>query len=242
MPPPTTDPAQPPAAQPRTTSAATPTSAAPGTPDLPDGALDLLPRAFYLRDVTDVARDLLGRLLIHHTPEGPAAIRIVETEAYDGAGADPASHAHRGPTRRNASMFGPPGHLYAYFTYGTHWCVNVVCAPEGTAAAVLVRAGEPVIGTELMRRRRGDRPDRDLTRGPARLAQALALDGSADGASLSAGPVRLTAGWPLPDSEVAWTPRIGIRHAADRPWRAASTISPYVSAAPAARPKAARAP
>lgn len=197
--------------------------------DLPTGALHVLPTGFYLRPLLEVTRDLLGRLLLHDTPDGPAAIRIVEAEAYDGTGQDPASHAHRGSTPRNAVMFGPPGHLYAYFTYGAHWCVNAVCGPEGTAAAVLIRAGEPVLGTQLMTSRRPRSRPRDLTRGPARLAQALALDRTANGADLRTGPIWLTAGWPIADSDVAWTPRVGITQAGDRPWRALDTTSPWVS-------------
>ena len=196
---------------------------------LPPGALAPLPAAFYRRPVLEVTRDLLGRLLVHRAPEGTSAVRLVETEAYDGAGLDPASHAHRGPTPRNAVMFGPPGHLYLYFTYGMHWCANVVCAPEGTAQAVLLRAGEPVLGAELLAARRpGSRP-RDLARGPARLCQALGLAGWANGASLAAGPVQLTAGWPVPEDRVAWTGGVGVTTAADRPWRALIAGDPHVS-------------
>jgi DNA-3-methyladenine glycosylase len=157
-------------------------------------------------------------------------VRLVETEAYDGAGLDPASHAHRGPTPRNTVMFGPPGHLYLYFTYGMHWCANVVCAPEGVAQAVLLRAGEPVCGEELIRARRPASRPRDLARGPARLCQALGLAGWANGASLADGPVLLTAGWPVPDDQVGWTGRVGIAAATDRPWRALVTGHPSVSA------------
>ena len=196
---------------------------------LAPGALEPLPAGFYLRPLLEVTRDLLGRLLVHRAPEGVSAVRLVETEAYDGVGLDPASHAHRGPTPRNAVMFGPPGHLYLYFTYGMHWCANVVCGPVGTAQAVLLRAGEPVCGVELMAARRPASRPRDLARGPARLCQALGLDGSADGASLSAGPVLLTAGWPVPDDQVAWTGRVGIAAAADRPWRALVAGHPHVS-------------
>ena len=202
----------------------------PATPEeLPAGALEPLPTGFYLRPLLEVTRDLLGRLLVHDAPEGRAAVRIVEAEAYDGSGKDPASHAYRGQTRRNAVMFGPPGHLYVYFTYGMHWCVNVVCAPPGVAQAVLLRAGEPVLGVALMAaRRRGSRP-RDLARGPARLTQALGIAGWADGADLQAGPIRLTAGWPVPDEQVLWTPRVGVTGAAERPWRALVAGSPSVS-------------
>jgi DNA-3-methyladenine glycosylase len=198
---------------------------------LPPGALAPLPVAFYQRPVLEVTRDLLGRLLVHEAPEGTSAVRLVETEAYDGAGRDPASHAHRGRTARNAVMFGPPGHLYLYFTYGMHWCANVVCGPPGVAQAVLLRAGEPVRGVELMAaRRRASRP-RDLARGPARLCQALGLAGWANGAALTAGPVRLCAGWPVPDQRVAWTGRVGVTAAADRPWRALVAGDPHVSPA-----------
>jgi DNA-3-methyladenine glycosylase len=199
------------------------------TAALPPGALDPLPVSFYLRPVLEVARDLLGRLLVHDAPEGLCAVRIVETEAYDGAGLDPASHAHRGRTARNAVMFGPPGHLYVYQTYGMHECLNVVCAPAGTAQAVLLRAGEPVLGAELMAARRPASRPRDLTRGPARLAAALGLARWANGADLRAGPVLLTAGWAVDDAAVTWTGRVGIAKASDRPWRALVAASPWVS-------------
>jgi DNA-3-methyladenine glycosylase len=198
-------------------------------PPLPPGALAPLPAAFYLRPVLEVTRDLLGRLLVHRAPEGAAAVRIVEAEAYDGSGLDPASHAFRGRTARNAVMFGPPGHLYVYFTYGMHWCANVVCAPDGVAQAVLLRAGEPVLGTELMARRRPAGRPQDLTRGPARLTEALGLAGWANGASLTAGPVLLTAGEPVPDAQVAWTGRVGVTAGAERPWRALLAGSRWVS-------------
>jgi DNA-3-methyladenine glycosylase len=196
---------------------------------LPAGALRPLPERFYLRPVLEVARDLLGRLLLHYAPEGTAAVRLVEVEAYDGAGKDPASHAFRGRTPRNQVMFGPPGHLYVYFTYGMHYCVNVVCAPPGVAQAVLLRAGEPVLGVESMAARRPASRARDLARGPARLTEALGLGAWANGADLRAGPVWLTEGWPVADAEVAWTGRVGVSGGVDRLWRALIAGSPYVS-------------
>jgi DNA-3-methyladenine glycosylase len=196
---------------------------------IPPGALEPLPTEFYLRPLLEVTADLLGRLLVHRAPEGVSAVRLVETEAYDGPGLDPASHAHRGPTTRNAVMFGPPGHLYVYFTYGMHWCANVVCGPEGIAQAVLLRAGEPVCGVERMRARRPASRPRDLARGPARLCQALGLAGWANGVPLDTGPVQLCAGWPVPADQVGWTGRVGVTAAADRPWRALHTGNPHVS-------------
>ena len=184
--------------------------------------------------VEQVAPRLLGAVIRH----GPVAVRLTELEAYDGA-TDPASHAYRGRTARNAVMFGPPGHLYLYFTYGMHWCANVVCGLEGVAQAVLLRAGEPVCGTELMAARRPASRPRDLARGPARLCQALGLAGWANGVSLTSGPVLLTAGWPVPDDQVTRTGRVGVTSATDRPWRALATGHPSVSPGrpgPARRP------
>jgi DNA-3-methyladenine glycosylase len=196
---------------------------------MPDGALEVVPPGFYLRPVLEVARDLLGRLLVHDAPQGRSAVRLVEVEAYDGSGLDPASHAFRGRTRRNAVMFGPPGRLYVYFTYGMHFCANVVCAPEGVAQAVLLRAGEPVLGADLMQARRPASTRRDLARGPARLTEALGLGAWANGADLAAGPVLLTEGWPVADAEVVWTGRVGVSAGADRPWRALVAGNPHVS-------------
>ncbi|MFN2537398.1 MAG: DNA-3-methyladenine glycosylase [Mycobacteriales bacterium] len=168
------------------------------------------------RPAPEVAADLLGCLLQAHG----VTVRLTETEAYSGEGLDPASHAHRGPTPRNRLMFGPPGFLYVYFTYGMHWCANVVTGPEGRASAVLLRAGEVVEGLELARSRRPGATDRDLCRGPARLAKALGLDGAALGLDLldPASPVRLLprAG---PAPVVARGPRVGIRVGTETPWR-----------------------
>jgi DNA-3-methyladenine glycosylase len=155
----------------------------------PFGAL--LQREFFARPALDVAHRLLGCVLEHQSADGLVRVVLTEVEAYEGA-ADPASHAYRGRTARNAVMFGPPGHAYVYFTYGMHFCVNLVCLPEGTASAVLLRAGRVVEGIGLAAARRaagrnssrGSGPERDLARGPARLCQALGIGRSLDGADV----------------------------------------------------------
>ena len=179
-----------------------------------------------------VARGLLGVLLVREEDDrGPTIVRVVETEAYHQT--DPASHSHRGPTARNAVMFGPPGFAYVYFTYGMHWCVNVSCEPEGTGAAVLLRAAVALAGHDRIRDRRGPRHrERDLLAGPARLTQALAIDRALDGTDLCdpASPLRLeTDGWCPPAGAVRAGPRVGIRHAADVEWRFAIDGVPEVS-------------
>lgn len=195
----------------------------------PGRAIHPLPRAFYHRSPRVVARDLLGRVLIRDTADGRVAGRIVEVEAYDGAN-DPASHAFRGETARNRVMFGPPGHAYVYFTYGMHHCMNVVTGPAGRASAVLIRALEPVEGLDLMRRRRRGVADERLARGPGCVAQALALTRADDGLDLTVGPLWIADG--APDRcgrRVVRTPRIGIRVAADFPWRYVLAGHPCVS-------------
>lgn len=152
---------------------------------------------------------------------GPVRIaaRIVETEAYR-AGGDPASHAHRGETPRNASMFGPPGHAYVYFTYGMHHCLNVVCEPRGRAAAVLVRALEPLAGGALLRRRRGTAEPARWLRGPGCVAQGLGLSRAHDGLDLTRGRLWISDGPRRRGGRrIATGPRIGIRSGADLPWR-----------------------
>lgn len=189
------------------------------------GSTDL--RGFLARPVLEVAPRLLGAVIRH----GEVAIRLTEVEAYDGAN-DPGSHAFSGPTARNRVMFGPPGHLYCYFVYGMHWCTNVVCGIDGVASAVLLRAGEVVEGLEAARAGRPTVRDLDLARGPARLARTLGLDGGYDGADLVAGPVTLEPrGRMLRLRRIATGPRVGLRRAAERPWRywidGDPTVSPY---------------
>ena len=167
----------------------------------------------------EVAPELLNKVLV--APDGRAG-RIVEVEAYRGAD-DPGSHGHRGRTKRNAAMFGPPGRLYVYFTYGMHWCANVVAETDGVAAAVLLRALTPLEGLEAMyaARRPAARRDRDLCSGPAKLTQALGIDGDLDGADLVTADRNVTIvddGQPSP-SEPAVTTRIGLSNGTDLPWR-----------------------
>lgn len=193
-----------------------------------------LPRAFYARGPLALARALLGCMLVHDDErEGRLAGRIVETEAYAGA-RDPASHACRGRTPRNAVMFGEPGHAYVYFTYGMHHCMNVVCGREGVASAVLVRALEPVAGAVVFERRRRTGDARRWLRGPGSLAQALGLDRTHDGFDLTRGPLWIAArAGRGPGGRVVRGPRVGIRRAADRAWRFALADSLFVSRGPA---------
>jgi DNA-3-methyladenine glycosylase len=190
------------------------------------------------RPSLEVAPTLLGATLRHRTPEGEVALRLTEVEAYAGAD-DPGSHAYRGMTRRNEVMFGPAGHLYVYFTYGMHHCCNVVVGTEGTASAVLLRAGEVVEGVELARTRRAGSSDRELARGPARLCKALGIDGRHNGVDLSSGDLTLLPGEPASADRVARGPRVGLREAADHPWRFwladDPTVSTYRPAAPLRR-------
>ena len=200
----------------------------------------LIPRNFFARPSVEVAPDLLGCVLEHETADGLVAVELTEVEAYAGR-SDPASHAYRGKTARNAVMFGPPGHAYVYFTYGMHFCVNVVClGEEGSASAVLLRAGRVIDGDELARARRTRGTTaiapRDLARGPARLCQALGIDRSQNGADMvSAGsPLRMLSGAGNParsallasgdghratPRRIVTGPRVGVSSAAEIPWR-----------------------
>jgi DNA-3-methyladenine glycosylase len=201
--------------------------------DVPDTPLPIRPlaRAFFSRPVLEVARDLIGCLLVHETPEGRVSGTIVEAEAY--ASDDPASHAYRGRTERNAAMFEEPGYAYVYFTYGMHFCLNAVTERPGTASAVLIRAVEPLEGIELMRARRGSVRDRDLARGPGRLTQAFGVAREQNRADLTAPPLMICAGERLPYAAVRATPRIGLGRLQDgRRWRFVVKDSPWVCALP----------
>ncbi|HKB31184.1 MAG TPA: DNA-3-methyladenine glycosylase [Streptosporangiaceae bacterium] len=200
----------------------------------------LTPRSFFDRPVLDVAPALLGHVIEHETTAGLVAVLITEVEAYAGE-VDPASHAYRGLTRRNAVMFGPPGHAYVYFTYGMHFCANLVCQDEGTAAAVLLRAGRVLSGVPIARARRAAAAgtgDRYLASGPARLCQALGIDRALDGADVCdpASPLRVRQGETVSPGVIRSGPRTGIRAAAEVPWRfwvaAEPTVSPYRAHAP----------
>jgi DNA-3-methyladenine glycosylase len=187
-----------------------------------------LGRAFYRRDPREVAPDLLNKVL--RRADGRSG-RIVETEAYCGA-VDPAAHSWRGRTARNASMFGRPGLLYVYFTYGMHWCCNPVCGEEGEGVAVLLRALAPLDGLAAMRAARpACRSDRDLCRGPARLCQAMGIDRAQDGIDLVDGAGGFSIvddGVPPPEAPVV-TLRVGITRATDQPWRWYVPGDPHVS-------------
>jgi DNA-3-methyladenine glycosylase len=183
--------------------------------------VERLGRDFFARSVHEVAPDLIGTTLL---VDGVGGI-VVEVEAYHPE--DPASHGFRGRTSRNASMFGPPGHAYVYRSYGIHWCLNLVCEEEGSAAAVLLRAVEPTRGIERMQLRRGVEDPHLLCAGPGRLCEALAVTVAHDGLPLDRRPFELRArSRPV---EVAMTPRIGITRAAHLPWRYVLPGSPFLS-------------
>lgn len=194
-----------------------------------------LPRAFYARPTLDVARDLIGKLLVHETPAGITSGVIVETEAYIGE-SDPACHAAPGPTKRNAPLYGPPGLAYVYLNYGIHYLVNAVTEPEGWPAAVLIRALEPMEGEALMRRRRARGTSRrareldaiSLCRGPGNLTRALGISLLQNVRDLTGSDLRIEdAGQPR--REIAASPRIGINVGTERPWRFYAVGSAAVS-------------
>lgn len=183
-----------------------------------------LGRSFFARSALDVAHDLVGRVLVR-ADEGLAA-RVVETEAY--LVDDPACHAYRGRTARNAPLWGPPGHAYVYLNYGIHWCLNTATGEDGRAEGCLIRAAEPLGGLDRMAVRRGPVRRRDLLRGPGRLGQGFGLDGSWSGADLCGGsPLHFVDDGARPD--VVTGPRVGVSRAADLPWRFWVPGSPWVS-------------
>jgi DNA-3-methyladenine glycosylase len=208
----------------------------------------VLPREFFDRPATAVAPELLGCVLVHELPEGTVAAEIVEVEAYMGRD-DPPSHAFRGKTARNEVMFGEPGHAYVYFTYGMHFCVNLVCEPPGDAAAVLLRAGRVVDGIGLATARRagakavnGPRGQAQLASGPARLCQALGIARAQNGADVCGhgGALRVLrpAGFGgLPADRIAAGPRVGVSTGAQVPWRFWIAGDPSVSAYRAHMPR-----
>lgn len=194
-------------------------------------------RQFFDAPSVEIAPLLLGAVLRHSTPDGVVAVRLTEVEAYLGE-RDPGSHAFRGPGKRNAVMYGEPGHLYTYFTYGMHVCANVTCSPAGTATAVLMRGGAVIEGIELARARRPtSKMDADLARGPARLVVALGITLDQGGADLAAPPFELT----LPEHPLAHSsgPRTGVSGAGgsdEYPWRfwlsGEKSVSPYKAHVP----------
>jgi DNA-3-methyladenine glycosylase len=197
--------------------------------------MSVLPRDFYAHPTIDVARRLIGKVLVHDTPAGAASGIIVETEAYIGE-ADPACHAAPGPTLRNAPLYGPPGIAYVYLNYGIHYLVNAVTEPEGWPAAVLIRALEPHEGEALMRRRRARGSVRraasfsaaELCRGPGNLTRALGISLRQNLLDLTAGPLRIEDR-NLPPRDVAWTTRIGINVGVEHEWRCVAVGSAALS-------------
>ncbi|HLB00467.1 MAG TPA: DNA-3-methyladenine glycosylase [Bacteroidota bacterium] len=191
-----------------------------------------LPRRFFSRETLPVARDLLGTYLVRVTGRGRLVGKIVEVEAYPGTG-DPASHSYNGETPRNAVMFGGGGRLYVYFTYGMHFCANIVTGKKGEGCAVLIRAVEPVEGLARMVRNRdldGEPADpRSLSGGPARVCQALGITMRQNGTDLTGPELYIVTGEPVPDSGVVATTRIGISSAKNKKWRFYLRDSPYVS-------------
>jgi DNA-3-methyladenine glycosylase len=215
----------------------------------------VIPRDFFARFSVAVAPELLGCVIEHETADGLVAVELTEVEAYAGE-SDPASHAYRGKTARNAVMFGPPGHTYVYFTYGMYFCVNLVCARNGSASAVLLRAGRVIAGEDLARARRTRRTKgttpvlfRDLARGPGRLCLALDIDRSLDGTDVCVPDSPLRVRWPdagttvrsaeknSAEKNIATGPRVGVSSAAEVPWRFWIEGEPTVSAYRPATPR-----
>jgi DNA-3-methyladenine glycosylase len=188
----------------------------------------VLKRSFYARPTLDVARDLIGKVLVHDTRSGSTSGVIVEVEAYIGE-ADPACHAAPGPTARNAPLYGRPGFAYVYLNYGIHYLVNAVTEPQGSPAAVLIRALEPREGIALMRRRRaGHVAEHDLCRGPGNLTRALGITLRQNRVDLTRGPLRIEDHRDRP-RPLSWSRRIGLNVGVEQEWRVVATDSPSVS-------------
>jgi DNA-3-methyladenine glycosylase len=194
-----------------------------GLDGVTDGSRAPLERTFFDRDPRAAAVDLLGRLVVSTLGGHEVVLRLTETEAYLGEGEDPGSHSHRGLRPRNAVMFGPPGHLYVYFTYGMHWCANLVCRPEGVSGGVLLRAGQILGGVSAARSRRPTaRADLELAKGPARLATALGITGQVNGLDVfvAGAPVTVLHGTPVPVERTRSGPRVGVSgEGGAAPWR-----------------------
>jgi DNA-3-methyladenine glycosylase len=193
-----------------------------------DYMVRLLPSAFFARGTVQVAPDLLGKYLVRLKDGERMVGRIVEVEAYRGSD-DPASHAFRGLTRRNAPMFGDPGHAYVYFTYGNHYCLNITTQKAGTPGAILLRAVEPVEGIDVMRRFRPNVPDSELTNGPGKLTKALAIDKSLNEQDMTIKGPLFVADPGKDDLEIWRSTRVGIGEGLDRLWRFYIKGNPYVS-------------
>jgi len=192
--------------------------------------IDKLPRSFYLRPTLTVARDLLGKYIVRRLKGKSLIGKIVETEAYLGDN-DPASHAFRGKTKRNEVMFGEGGHLYVYFTYGMHFCANVVTDAERRGRAVLLRAVEPLEGRDIMvkNRKLKDTPYKNLTNGPAKLCEAFGINGRHNGTDLLSDEILITTGEEIPRKQIISTSRIGITNGAEKLWRFYISGNPFVS-------------
>ena len=182
------------------------------------GERNSLPKSFYNRSTLIVAKELLGKTIVHQIDKDVLAGKIVETEAYIGED-DPACHAARGKTNRTALMYGPPGFVYIYFIYGMYYCLNAVTEAENFPAAVLIRAVEPLVGIKKMQQLRGTSNLRNLTTGPGKLCMAFGLDKSQNGVDLYNSELRIAEGETIAESEIATTTRIGISAGKDFPWR-----------------------
>lgn len=186
----------------------------------------IIPRDFYLQNTVEVARKLIGKILVHKTAAGILAGRIVETEAY--LQGDPACHASLGITKRNATMFGDPGHSYVYFVYGMYYCLNAVTSSCGVGEGVLIRAVEPLVGIDIMMQNRATHKLKELCSGPGKLCMAFAIDSSHNGLDLTESDLLIANDGFIPESVIE-APRVGISQGKDKPWRFYQKESPFIS-------------